>query len=154
MILQASSVIAAVVEEANTSSIVPESKLCRSSSFLAMPPPKPKLKRRHSDLLSQAEDTSSKNKMHGLDLLSSAAIELPIVSPDIRAKYPQQPSGIPNLNLVLDENSSANSSITTTDVDQNDLSDLSAEQCAVIVDGIFGCFDDDEPQPAKKLKSM
>lgn len=162
MILRASSVIAAVVEEANTSSIVPESKLCRSSSFLAMPPPMPKLNRRASssdgkasDLLSKAEDTKSKNRLHGLDILSTAAAELPIVSPDFRARaLMKQPPDMPNLNLVLDESSSANSSITA---DEQDLSDLSPDQCASIVDDIFGDFDDhilsNEP-PLKKLKTM
>jgi hypothetical protein len=39
MIHQASDVVEDVVDEANTSSILSASKLCRSSSFLAMPPP-------------------------------------------------------------------------------------------------------------------
>lgn len=39
MIQQASRVVAAVVHMANTASIVPESRLPRSASFLAMPPP-------------------------------------------------------------------------------------------------------------------
>jgi hypothetical protein len=39
MIHQASDVVAAIVSQANTSEILPESKLSRSSSYLAMPPP-------------------------------------------------------------------------------------------------------------------
>jgi len=186
MILQASTVVAAVVDGANTSSIVPESKLCRSSSFLAMPPPKPKVlpsrKLSSSDEMAgegvaeaggngdshehHHHHDSYKSKMHGLDILGSAVVPaddeggLPIVSPDIRAmKSPTVAPCMPRLHLVRGVSSNTSSSRSSCgSVDeqlQQDLSELSPDQCADIVDGIFGEFDDAilrEP-PAKRLKS-
>lgn len=198
MILQASSVVAAVVDEANTSSIIPESRLCRSSSFLAMPPPPPQKENginascgsNHlassdhkegaeddGDMLSRAVARSNPRlKMHGLDILSTAAEKatdvgedgpVPIVvSPDIRGKkissLLHHPPGF-NLDFVQEEAGSATSSITASEdnLQQQDLSELSPDQCAVIVDCVFGGggADDDQipsddlPPAAKRLKT-
>lgn len=136
MIHQASRVVAAVVDVANTASIVPESKLCRSSSFLAMPPPKAKN-------LQPKPNTSGETV--GLELLSQAAGGEPcVVSPDMRSKASRSLQ-VPCLTLVSDAESEAET--------EPDLASLSPDQCADIVDGIFGEFDEAILEhPSKKHK--
>lgn len=130
MILQASRVVAVVVDIANTSSIVPESKLSRSYSFLAMPPPKPQAK-----------------AAQALEMLSAAAAaeEPMVVSPDMRSLVSPLVPRFPNFDLSSEDEAA--------DVEQ-DLSELSPDECANIVDGIFGFFDESilGHQPSKKQK--
>lgn len=123
MIDAASTVMAGVIDIANTESIVSNERLSRSESFLAMPPPPPKLEERS-----------------GLDLLSAAALN--VVSPELKGSTTVCP--VPQ--LQLDEE----------DDDEDVVSHLSPDQCADIVDGIFGS-DLDVPimtmePPLKKLK--
>jgi hypothetical protein len=140
MIHQASRVVAAVVDVANTASIVPESKLCRSSSFLAMPPPQAKARSKNPK-----SEPSSSSSSHGLDLLGKAAAELPIVSPDMSALKARMLQ-VPSFNLVSEAESETES--------EHDLSDLSPDQCADIVDGIFGEFDDAILEPPTKRNKV
>lgn len=106
--------------------------LPRSSSFLTMPPPKPR------DPSLQA----------GLQLLSSAAMATspPVVSPDIRAR-PSMPPQAPIPTLVLTD--------VKFDSDEEDVTQFSVDQCENIVDNIF-CGGLDETvfggPPPKKIK--
>ena len=106
--------------------------LLRSSSFLTMPPPKPR------DPSLQA----------GLQLLSSAALASspPVVSPENGAKPSLTPHAyIPK--LILTDNK--------TEPDDDDFSQFSVDQCENIVDSIF-CSGLDETvfgdPPSKKMK--
>ena len=131
MMNQASRMAAIVVEMANGALSSPEKNLHRGDSFLAMPPPLPRIPSLHPE---------PDYDQGGLDLLSKMAAELPIVSPDVSSLgSPVQP--VPNLELEEDE----------------DLSGLSADQCADIVDGVFGGFDDailiGPPQKKTKTES-
>jgi hypothetical protein len=128
MIDQASLVVATVVELANTACIVPESKLCRSSSFLEMPPPLPKRR---------------KPCMDALELLSQAAAGLVSISePTISCP-------------VYSRASTEHLVVVSDDETEQDLLQLSPDQCASIVDGVFKELDDDYfclGPPAKRFK--
>jgi hypothetical protein len=132
MIHQASRVVAVVIELANTSSIVPESKLCRSSSFLVMPPP-----------------STRPGQLKGLEMLSQVAAELDVKShaPSTLVWASHEPGLLAEQCLVVSDD----------EVEQgpSQLSHLSPEQCASIVDGVFGELDDDFclGPPAKRFKS-
>jgi hypothetical protein len=78
-----------------------------SESFVVMPPPPP--------IASRQLD---RTELLGLELLSQTAMELPIVSPDISARS-SPGMQIPDLAL------------------ESDVEDLSPDECAVIVDGVF-----------------
>lgn len=107
--------------------------MLRSSSFLSMPPPKPR------DPSLQA----------GLQLLSSAALASspPVVSPEVGAK-PSLTAHAPIPKLILTD--------AKADPDDDDFSQFSVDQCENIVDNIF-CSGLDEtvfggPPPSKKMK--
>lgn len=108
--------------------------LPRSSSFLTMPPPKPR------DPSLQA----------GLQLLSSAALASssppPVVSPDVGAKPSLTPQA-PIPKLILTD--------VKIDSDDDDFTQFSVDQCENIVDNIF-CTGLDETvfggPPSKKMK--
>lgn len=107
--------------------------MLRSSSFLTMPPPRPR------DPSLQA----------GLQLLSSAALASspPVVSPDVGAK-PSFTSHTPIPKLVLAE-------VRVPSDDDDDYSQFSVDQCENIVDNIFcGSFDESVfgGPPSKKMK--
>jgi hypothetical protein len=127
----------------SSSTLKDESKLNRSASFLDMPPPMPKKK-------SNEDENHQKSIQHmhqlkqqpafnlGLDLLSKAAAELPIVSPDISGMVSPS-SAIPKLDLEGDE----------------DVSHLSVDQCADIIDACLFPSDQDHffaGPPCKKMK--
>jgi hypothetical protein len=116
MMKQASQVVMTVVETVELSQRKNEKDIKRGNSFLAMPPPKPKKPR---------FDPVASPLCGGLDLLSHTAAVLPIVSPDMSAKKATA-NVIPDLEL-----------------ENEDVMSLSADQCADIVDGVFGEeFDD------------
>jgi len=115
MMDQASRMVAILVELANSAFDTPEKNLHRGDSFFAMPPPLPKIP-------SRLPKPKPDRDHCGLDLLSKMAAELPIVSPDV-SSLGSPVQSVPNLELEQDE-------------------DLSFQQCADIVDCIFGEFDD------------
>ena len=161
---QASHVVTAVSAmssaevEADTSSGSSEdnsSNIFRSESFLAMPPPLPKKP--------MSMRTKIKQKPKGLDLLSMMASELPIVSPDITALSTPKYHVVPNIKLDDDEEEkdgnpnafgAATSDEDVVNEEEDGVSDLSPDQCAEVVDGIFGDLDDDilMGPPMKKQK--
>lgn len=139
---QAAHVVDAIAEVANSLKTAPP-VLPRSASFLAMPPPKTRVPP-HQD---PHEELSSQ----GLELLSKAAAALPIVSPDMSGHT--SPHHIPDLRLEL-------SCLTNQRKEDEDVSQMSADQCASIVDNIFGEGVDDsvfhhqmEPPAAKRARA-
>lgn len=107
-----------------------------------MPPPKSRLPHQqdpHEELSSQ-----------GLELLSKAAAALPTVSPELSGRTSPRP--IPALRLEL--------SCLSNHRKEEDVSEMSVDQCASIVDNIFGEGVDDsvfhyhmEPPAAKRARA-
>jgi hypothetical protein len=124
MMVQASRIVAAVVEVTNNAFVVPEANgdLERRDSYLIMPPPMPV---KPTTVKSMPVKPTAVRPMGGLELLCRAAADLPIVSPDVSALDAPSRS-IPELELTADP-----------------FSGLSPDQCADIVDGVLGDFDDD-----------
>ena len=128
---QASLMVAEIVETTNEAFSVPEPKLQRGASFFVMPPPMPRR---------QAPKA-------GLELLSEAAVgvkDTRVITPDLGAKA-SDISSVPALQLHQDEDH---------DEDTN-VDDLSVDQCASIVDDVFGGMDDALLQgpPLKKART-
>lgn len=135
MMDQASLMVAQIVETTNEAFSIPEPKLERGASFFVMPPPKPR----------------KKPSVAGLDLLSEAARvkDTVVVTPDLGSKT-SDTNLVPALQLHPNE-------------DKDDISedphvddDLSVDQCASIIDDVFGCMDDALLQgpPRKKSKTF
>ena len=123
---QAAHVVTSVAEIA--SSTLTTVSMPRSASFLAMPPPDPRSPQRKKASL-------------GLELLSRAASALPIVSPDSRRAVSSDSNNvdqIPSLRLEI----AALSLPPCEDDDVEDVATFSPDQCADIVDSIFGDVDD------------
>ena len=131
MMDQASLMVAQIVETTNEAFSAPEPKLQRGASFFAMPPPLPRKERAAPA---------------GLDLLSQAAgvKDSAVITPDLGAKKADV-NLVPPLHLREDDEE--------TDDDTN-VDDLSVDQCASIIDDVFGGMDDTLLQgpPLKKMK--
>ncbi|GAX20879.1 hypothetical protein FisN_7Hh200 [Fistulifera solaris] len=134
LVEKASEVVDLLAEHLTDPSRSNTAPMPRSSSFLSMPPPKPR------DPSLQA----------GLHLLSSAALASspPVVSPDVGAK-PSICSDAPIPTLILTD------AKLESDVEDDDFSHFSVDQCENIVDNIF-CSGIDETvfgvPPSKKMK--
>lgn len=122
MMDQASLMVAQIVETTNDAFCVPEPKMERGESFVVMPPPMPRKRSAPSA---------------GLDLLSEAAVvkESVIITPDLNAKK-SDPTVIPALHLEADQDNHDDNECTA------DVDDLSLDQCASIIDDVFGAMDD------------
>jgi hypothetical protein len=140
--------IAGIASSSNSATI--ENQLNRSASFLAMPPPNPRTS--NDPQSDQYQKISSKDL--GMELLCKAASALPSVSPDtydcMGELHP-----IPTL-LRLDLSSLSVDAKENSD-DEESVSQMSADQCADIVDSIFGeGFDDSvfhmNPPPMKRAR--
>ncbi|GKY90710.1 hypothetical protein MPSEU_000044400 [Mayamaea pseudoterrestris] len=144
MIDQASLVVAAVADFAKTSSIIIPSKLSkvsRSSSYLMMPPPPSKT----------AATETHQSPVSGLDMLSQAAVDM-----DVPKLPPNATAGARHDYSVYYDDSSW-VVVSDDDEDQVVTSNLSPEQCASIVDGVFGLLDTDNfclGPPAKRFKPL
>ncbi|GAX11812.1 hypothetical protein FisN_7Lh200 [Fistulifera solaris] len=134
LVEKASEVVDLLAEHLTDPSRSNTAPMPRSSSFLSMPPPKPR------DPSLQA----------GLHLLSSAALASspPVVSPDVGAK-PSISSDAPIPTLILTD------AKLETDEEDDDFTHFSVDQCENIVDNIF-CSGIDETvfgvPPSKKMK--
>jgi hypothetical protein len=149
---QAAHVVDAIADIASSSnSAMVENELNRSASFLAMPPPNPRAP--NEPRTDQYQKISSKDL--GLKLLSKAASALPIVSPAMTGRMlelhpiPVFRLELPSLSLETKKNYD----------DEEDVSEMSADQCADIVDSIFGEGVDDSvfhmiPPPTKRARVM
>jgi len=139
MMDQASLMVAKIVETTNEAFAAPEPKLPRGASFFVMPPPLPR---------------KQPAAPAGLDLLSQAASvkDSAVITPDLGAKKADA-SLVPLLRLHEDGE----------EEEDPDVDDLSVDQCASIIDDvfggmndtIFGCMDDTHLQgpPLKKMKT-
>jgi hypothetical protein len=150
MMLQAARVVALVVELTNRAyGLVPdEPKLPRGDSYLVMPPPmsKNQLSLQQEQQQQQLATSGDRRKLDEAmtSWVGVTPSELPIVSPDLFAlNSPHKP--MPHLFL---------------DYQQDGVFDpvdyLSPDQCADVVDGVFGVLDDSifmGPPASKKLKS-
>lgn len=121
MMDQASLMVAEIVETTNDAFCIAEPKMERGESFFVMPPPMPRKRSAASA---------------GLDILSQAAAinESVIITPDLQARNCDA-SAVPPLHLEEED---------TYDNDENtaNVDDLSLDQCASIVDDVFGAMDD------------
>jgi hypothetical protein len=139
MVQQASRVVQKVVESTFLNQGTSSAMLRRSESFLAMPPPSriPVRKGKHKQVKFSSSMLSYED---GLDLLSRAASELPVVSPHLSATpASSKTSSIPELALEREN-------------EDDDVSHLSVDQCADIVDTcLFGGDFNLEP-PYKRTK--
>ena len=135
MMDQASLMVAQIVETTNEAFSIPEPKLERGASFFVMPPPKPR----------------KQPVAAGLDLLSEAAgaSDTVIITPDLGSKT-SDVTLVPTLELHADEENH-----NEDDEDPHVDDDLSVDQCASIIDDVFGCMDDALLQcpPRKKAKT-
>jgi hypothetical protein len=136
MIKQAAHIVSCIVNIATISNCSPTSKskrgLPRSESFLAMPPPMLRPRKTSLNVPKQPQEPKIANllekQLNGLDLLSQAASEVPIVSPDISGSHKPVHS-IPSFDLQLD--------------DDDGVSHLSVDQCADIIDTcLFDALDE------------
>jgi hypothetical protein len=130
MIDQATLVVSAVVDLANSCTVISEPKVSRTASYLIMPPPPAKKW--------SAADTQSIN---GLEMLSQAAVGL---------------VDTPNMPDVTNDVYHHDCFALVSDDEDQVLSHLSPEQCASIVDGVFGELDDDfclGPPAQKRFKT-
>jgi hypothetical protein len=175
MVEQASRVVDTVVDMANTAFIVPTSSLPRAESFLVMPPPASRAAHptgnEEVEVLSAPPQSlgggwSEREVLRGLQLLSRAAARLPIVSPDVSSA----PAGadaaraVPHLALVVSDDDEPNGSAADGlggggtgggGMVVHDLSDLSPDQCADIVDGALEDVGDFVlVSPSKKRKAL
>jgi hypothetical protein len=139
MVQQASRVVQKVVESTFLKQGASSAMLRRSESFLAMPPPSriPVRKAEHKQV---KFSSSMPSHGDGLDLLSRAAAELPVVSPHLSGTpMSSKSSSIPELTLEREN-------------EDEDVSHLSVDQCADIVDTcLFGGDFSLEP-PYKRTK--
>ena len=138
MMDQASLMVAQIVETTNEAFTAPEPKLPRGASFFAMPPPVP---RKHPAARA------------GLDLLSQAASvkDSVVITPDLGAKNADS-SLVPPLHLRED-----------SEEKDAGVDNLSVDQCASIIDDVFGGMDDTlfggtddsllQGPPLKKMKT-
>lgn len=127
--------IVGVVADLSNATIAQETKIPRSESCAAMPPPLPKL------LV-----TSKKRDRGGLDILCNAAAnaaERPIVSPDLRAHPEPTFHSIPYIHLeeLHQEATPQDAVLAEQSPPEGQDCALSADQCANIVDCIFGDLD-------------
>jgi len=155
MVQQASRVVSTIVETTVccSSSSKQDVQMSRSASFLAMPPPTHLPVRRKPTTTEQqkkvaqfpASSSLVSQEEGGLDLLSRAAAELPIVSPYLSGVSSTSNSiSVPNLELETGENDGGG---------DDAFSNLSADQCADIVDTcLFGGDFSVEPPPFKRAK--
>lgn len=136
MINQASLVVSAVVEVANRASVVPEQKFPRSSSYLLMPPPPAK----------KRLPTNDASFVSGLEMLSQAAAAAGLAG-SMSTKMSEMAQDI--------EHEEPDVGVLVSDDEDQVVSHLSPEQCASIVDGVFGELDDDFclGPPAKRFKT-
>lgn len=143
MVQQASRVVSAVVEIASNACNGKQNQMHRSASFLAMPPPCLPVHHRKVAIEKAPPRIASflEARPVGLDLLSQAASELPIVSPDLSGEH-QQGHAIPSLELEGEGG-------------EEDVSHLSVDQCADIVDTcLFGgeLAEESLEPPSKRTK--
>lgn len=137
MVQQAARVVSAVVEIASNACNNGKHQLARSASFLAMPPPSLPIHCKQQALpLTFASFVELKSGGDaGLELLCNAAAGLPIVSPDL--------SGSSKPVLILRD--------FDLEADDEDVSNLSFDQCANIVDTcLFGGEINDSPERQPK----
>jgi hypothetical protein len=139
----------AVITSSSNSATVENQLNQRSARFLAMPPPNP---RALNDPQTDQYQNISSNYL-GLELLRKAAAALPIVSPEMSGRMAEL-HPIPVLRLEL---SSLNVEAQKESSDKEDISQMSADQCAAIVDSIFGGGVDDSvfhmsPSPTKRAR--
>ena len=127
---RASRVVAIVVDVANNVLCIPAplQNPTRGDSYLVMPPPAPL----------NGKNTRGKKRRNPLELLSKVATDLRIVSPDIKAMS-QHPSNIPPFKLDA-----------AADSHSQDVSQMSADQCATIVDDVLEALDGDLFAPVTK----
>lgn len=122
MMDQASLMVAQIVESTNEAFCAPEPKLQRGASFFVMPPPSPRKKPAASA---------------GLDLVSQAAAaagdaeDSAVITPDLGSKKTDC-SLIPPFHLHDEDKETA---------DDANVDDLSVDQCASIIDDVFGDMD-------------
>jgi hypothetical protein len=121
----------------------------KSIDAIMMPPPNP---RAPNDPQTDQYQTISPNYL-GLELLCKAAATLPIVSPEMTGRKAEL-HPIPVLRLEL-STLSIEATKESSD-DEEDISQMSADQCAAIVDNIFGGIDDSvfrtSPSPTKRVR--
>ena len=135
MMDQASLMVSQIVETTNEAFSIPEPKMQRGESFFVMPPPKPR----------------NQPAAAGLDLLSEVAgvKETVIITPDLSSKNSDM-NLVPSLQLHRNEEEDMD-----TNADDVSVDDLSVDQCASIIDDVFGSFDDAllHGPPLKKAKT-
>jgi hypothetical protein len=148
MMSQASHIVGVVAAVSNASLFKQDdslNKILRSESTVAMPPPVPQLA---THPLMQGEN------IDGLDLLSKLAAERPVVSPDLSA-WSTPIYSIPRIRLdtIRDggkhryqpdhyQDKTDEKVVLAEDVAEDEFFALSPDQCADIVDCIFGDLDD------------
>lgn len=140
MVQQAALVVSAVVEIASNACNNGKHQISRSASFLAMPPPSMPIHNKRGVLPPTFASflKANINGSAGLDLLSKAAAELPVVSPDLSGTGPVW-SVVQDFDLEADD---------------EDVTNLSFDQCADIIDTCLfgGDFDDVSERPSKRTK--
>jgi hypothetical protein len=134
MMDQASHIVAEIVETTNEAFCLPEPKLERGDSFFVMPPPLPRKQQLSVglELLSEAAEAAKENSV--------------VITPDLTAKT-SNANLIPLFHLE-DEQIAQQESEASVD-------ELSSDQCAAIIDDVFGGWDDSllqGPRP-KKIKT-
>ena len=141
MVKRAALVVDAIAEVSMKTSTPPRN-LGRSASFLAMPPPKARPVHDPHEALSSL----------GLDLLSNTAACLPVVTPILSSHGDPEP--VPAMNL---ERACRSPHLQ----EEKDFSCMTADQCANIVDSIFGEGLDEsvfhhhsEEPPAKRARAF
>jgi hypothetical protein len=148
MMSQASHIVGVVAAVSNSSLFQQENslnKILRSESTAAMPPPVPQL---------ATHPLMHGDNIDGLDLLSKLAAERPVVSPDLSARYTPIYM-IPRIRLdaIRDgrkhryqpdqyHDKTDEEVDLAEDVVEDESFALSPDQCAAIVDCIFGDLDD------------
>lgn len=134
MMERASCVVAIVVDVANNVLCIPAplQNPARGDSFLVMPPPAPQ----------QHKSPRGKKHHNPLEILSKVATDFRIVSPDIKAMS-QLPSCIPPFKLD-----------GSVDSHSQDVSQMSADQCATIVDDVLESLDGDLFAPVTKRAKL
>jgi hypothetical protein len=134
---QASHIVRVVTAVSNASLFQKDdslNRILRSESTAAMPPPVPQLATRP---LTQGDS------IDGLDLLSQLAAERPVVTPDLSARYAPI-HNIPRVRLdaIRDGGKHRYQSDLAEDMVEDESFVLSPDQCADIVDCVFGDLDD------------
>ena len=145
MMDQASLMVGQIVETTNEAFSIPEPKMERGASFFVMPPPKPR----------------KQPAAAGLDLLSETAVagatikDSVVITPDLTSRKSEL-NLIPSLQLPPAHQGEVHGDEDPdTHMDDVSVDELSVDQCASIIDDVFGCMDNTILQgpPLKKAKT-